>query len=1075
MPMPPRSSRSTSQYRPDQFFVLRTPLLSVDELRWWSEATDGTGATRAQLRRRLETIVTRPEVREALWLASPSLQRALPGWQRDPHSKAGQQTERALVRYVQRMASRPTPFGMFAGCSLGAVTPTTRLVVAPRRHASIDADVDLEYLSALTSWLAEQPELRDTWRYHPNSTLHRTTDDWHYVEMRPGDPPAPHVVSIAADLALDLALRCAIPGVGLQTLVEALVTLDPDAPIAEQDARDYVHALVQNQVLVPDLGLTLTGPRPLEGVVQTLRRADATPPLADTLERCGEALSGMGEPGMNMARYETVAEHLGRLPVDFDPGRGFRVTMTRPAPHLSLATSICDEMARGVEALRRLARPLTADPLAELVDAFRERYGDREVPLLTAMDPNVGLGFGGRAHATPLLDDVNPRADPPSSSTATARDARWLDRLAPVLRRGDLEWDLQDHDIEALGHDDIHLPDAWSVVATVVGRANARASADVAIHMVTGPSGARLFGRFCDHDPALRERVRAHLRAEEQLHPEAIYAEVVHMPPGRIANVSRRPCLRRFEIPYWGRSGAPGAQQIPVSDLRLRLRGDRLVLRSASMQREIIPRTTSAFNPMHPQVLPLGRLLRQLEAQGQAQTLQWDWAGLSQLSFLPRVRYGRCILSRARWRLDGLQLQRLAAGTPQARHHEVQRLRAQSGWPSLVLLKDGDNELCVDLDNPLSIEGFVHLVKRRDHAVLTEPSADASQLIARDADGRLTHEVVVPFLRKQPDSAQADGAPRTRLARRAAPVQRSFAPGSRWLTAKIYCAAPMADSVLADVVGPWIRDAKAQGIASWHFLRYADPDFHLRVRVHGPPPLLHGRLLSRLHLALEPWLGDGRVWRLRLDGYQREVERYGGPQGIALAERMFEADSQAVLEIVEMLDGEQAERARWQLTVVGIDSMLTDLGLRLSQRHALMLELRAAYGREFDADHTDLRHRLGKRFRKERTGLARLLDPTTHHDHPLAPGLAVLQRRSSALATVAVELHRQAAAATLGRTIPQLAASLVHIHAVRMLMIDPRAHELVLYDFLRRLYEARLARARHRSSPSARSGQRVSS
>jgi hypothetical protein len=41
-----------------------------------------------------------------------------------------------------------------------------------------------------------------------------------------------------------------------------------------------------------------------------------------------------------------------------------------------------------------------------------------------------------------------------------------------------------------------------------------------------------------------------------------------------------------------------------------------------------------------------------------------------------------------------------------------------------------------------------------------------------------------------------------------------------------------------------------------------------------------------------------------------------------------------------------------------------------------------------------------------------------------------------------------------------IAPSLLHMHANRLLRSDQRRHELVLYDFLYRLYDARAARAR---------------
>ena len=88
-----------------------------------------------------------------------------------------------------------------------------------------------------------------------------------------------------------------------------------------------------------------------------------------------------------------------------------------------------------------------------------------------------------------------------------------------------------------------------------------------------GPSGARLFGRFCHGDSALQSAVEEHLRAEEALDPEAIFAEIVHLPRSRDVNVAARPVLRGYEIPCLGQSGAPGDRQIPLADLTVSEKG----------------------------------------------------------------------------------------------------------------------------------------------------------------------------------------------------------------------------------------------------------------------------------------------------------------------------------------------------------------------------------------------------------------------------------------------------------------------------------------------------------------------
>ena len=108
-----------------------------------SLAADG-----ARLRQRLRAVYARPEVREALFLASPDLEARFDIWLHQPESESGQKIERALVRYFARMAGRATPFGLFAGCSVGTTGRTTRVLLrgraSYRRHSRLDMDYVLQ-------------------------------------------------------------------------------------------------------------------------------------------------------------------------------------------------------------------------------------------------------------------------------------------------------------------------------------------------------------------------------------------------------------------------------------------------------------------------------------------------------------------------------------------------------------------------------------------------------------------------------------------------------------------------------------------------------------------------------------------------------------------------------------------------------------------------------------------------------------------------------------------------------------------------------------------------------------------
>ena len=152
-------------------------------------------------------------------------------------------------------------------------------------------------------------------------------------------------------------------------------------------------------------------------------------------------------------------------------------------------------------------------------------------------------------------------------------------------------------------------------------------------------------------------------------------------------------------------------------------------------------------------------------------------------------------------------------------------------------------------------------------------------------------------------------------------MRRSFPPGSEWLYAKLYTGTATADGLLREVVAPVVREALGcRRRRRWFFIRYGDPDWHLRVRFHGDPRgAPRAESLPRLDAAARPAARRRPDLALQLDTYEREVERYGGPEGIALAERLFQADSEAVLAILEMLEGDEGADVRWRLALRGID------------------------------------------------------------------------------------------------------------------------------------------------------------
>jgi thiopeptide-type bacteriocin biosynthesis protein len=1067
---------------PSGFFVMRTPLLPFDEVESWSSGLEAPAvwqeaeqlrqalaADREMLRERLEQYLQRSEINEALFIAAPDLELGIKEWRHDPASKKGRRGESALVRYFLRMATRPTPFGIFAGCSTGTIGGDSELTLDPRSSYQRHTRLDMDYLFALCEDLSGTAEIRQRLRYFPNTSLYRIAERLRYAEARlQGKARSYHLVAVEADDFLDLTLDRATTGATIDELAHALVAADPDDEISLEEATEFIEELIDTKILVSQLWPNVTGREPIHDLISRLNglelKQGVAPQVASTLAHVRDSLQEINAAGLGIEceTYRALAKDLQQLPTRVELSRLFQVDMTKPAVTAHLGPEVVAELKRGVDILHRMVGQRSEDGLSAFRQGFITRYGEgKTVPLTEALDEESGIGFGtsGRS-AAPLIDGLGLGTQPagggaPPPPRHQATEALALQLLEKALSEGKQAVELNASSLSELGSSPIPLPDAFQVMATIAADSpDALQRGELQIHLenYSGPSGARLLGRFCHTDPQLRKHVERHLEEEEALQPDAVFAEIVHLPEGRVGNILARPVLRQHEISYLGQGEGDTTHQIPVSDLMVSVTRGEVVLSSARLGKRVIPRLTTAHNYSN-RSLCVYRFLCSLQSQGVAQGMRWTWGSLESAAFLPRITCGRLVLSLAQWRVTADEIKSLQRHKDEvARYQAVQEWRTRRGLPRLVHLADSDHKLLVDFDNILSIDALLSVIKRRPLVVLSELFPGPDQLCVRSPEGRFVQQLVIPFIsRRRP--TRSPQVPRQQQAARAYP------PASEWLYVKLYCGVATADQVLTEVVKPVVTRALASGAADqWFFIRYADPEWHLRVRFHGPPERLMGEVLPALYSAVSPLLESGLVWSIQLDTYLREVERYGGEHGIELSEMLFQVDSEAVTSLVEMLGGDAGAEARWRLALRGSLQLLVDLGFDEESRLQILSRMQDTFAREF-AMGKQLKQSLASRLRQLHGELDGLLQPE-YSGHPLAPAIDTLTHRSQRLAPIVAALQEKEQAKLLTMPLADMAPSYIHMFNNRLIRSEARTHELVLYDFLNRAVRSQIARKR---------------
>lgn len=1084
--------------------VMRTSLLPFDEFLAWSTDLGASTARPDQLlhtvsrdtellRERLLLIWRRTEVREAILVASPDLEREMSHWCDAPDSERGQKLERAFVRYFSRMTMRATPFGLFAGVSALKPGESTNLTLPERAKYTRRTRVDTGYVCNLARGLAQNAAIASELVLQPNPSMYRIAGKLRYTSSQQhADRRSYHLVQLEPDPLIDDILAQASAGASVARLAESILNQDErsrqpdDEPWTEEEARCYIAELLKRGALVHDLEPPVTGLEPLDALLARVSSIEAAQSFAAELQKIRRQLGELDHAGIGVApqRYREVIALLGAVSESASPAsvtatpanatnhetdvraHWLQVDLAKPAKEASLGRSVLTALDRGLNVLRRIAPPVDSGQLDDFRARFFDRYETREVPLLEALDEELGVGLRGRdgMDSVPLLDGLAFPTRTRAPQTAWGeREKCLLEKVYQASSTGAVEVQLTDDDVARMQSGEGRaLPEACYFVLSVAAESAAAVDQGqfrVLMRAANGPSGAAIAARFCHLQPEILDGVLQQLRAEEALHPGVALAELAHLPEGRVGNIASRPVLRELEIPIVTTSGVAEERQLRLTDLTLGIVDGRLVLKSTRLGCEVLPRMTNAHN--YALGFTLYRFLCMLQG---ASGVSWSWGPLESTPFLPRVAHGNVIFSLACWALSKQDLAGLRdaghglrqAITPQklaelrARiFHAADQLRARLRLPRFVLLVDGDNTLTVDFENVLSVDSFAQLVRSRSSVVLQELWPAPNELVARGPEGGFFHEIIAAAHQPGPLSGRE-------VAERRAPVRealpRTMAPGSGCLYLKLYTGVMTADDVLRHHLDPFLKSLRQEVPAlRWFFVRYADPEWHLRIRFFADSRELLTVVMPGVQELSKKLLAQGLVWRVQHDTYERELERYGGLHGVELAEELFCIDSETTLEILTLLEPARLAKARWLLALRGIDSLLASLGFELEQRVLVVTRARDALGREFGAN-TAFYQQLGDRFRTHKLEISKLFTPNGGAD--LAPLLVLIDDRSIRTRALGQRLRN---IPELAASLDELSASYVHMHANRMLNTAAKAQELVLYDMLRRYYQSRLA------------------
>ena len=1046
------------------YFVTRAPFLNTEKWRAYRASTERecadisaaiTWDKRAYSAARL---FAESDINEAIFLASRSLHQRLT--QADWSSETSDNVKILLAfeRYVNRMCFRSTPFGRFATVAAGMVT--SGLPNGSETFEDFGGDgtgirqarIDFNYL--LNLWEDVVKSYPQIIKYGPNSSITAldgklTYIDW--INAAKGEKLY-HLSEVDSNLFIAKIFDICFKGAASPAHIAS--ELDgKDEGITSAIIFGIIDDLIEANLLIPLCPVDLLNPLAELALVEFLKSHTQTVALGTSLALLIDDLAGMSHISSFgiTARYKEIEVKLLEMLPSYG-GKLIRVDVVRDGEKMQLSSVFAEEFSADIGLL--ISKFGTEDvTLAPFRERFQSKYGAGHVPLTELLKDGL------------LFDDMQNAAYPSlltklgiykkatrSLSSVMSLYEKFLASKLVAKREGNKQNVLfiNEDEIKALPARNVRFPRHIFAIMTALYAGSSYKESLIRLMGISNANIGTWQGRFCyalgDSFAALQRTAAEVQEADANI----LHAEISYMPSGDFSNILNRPNFWNYRINLIDTARNNSGGQIPLSDIEVGIVGNEVQIFSRRHGRRVIPHMTTAHNVRHPSNMAAYIFLRQLETQGMMYS-SFNWSGIfKNFDYLPRIQYKNIILSSERWVLVFTDYAKYAGTKKPGNGGRFCQYLAHRGLPRFVELKDGDNTLMLDIDSELDVEQIFRILKIKRRLIIQEVADHNGN---HSIDGRVNrHELLFPLEITDKEPRHIASEPHTSIdvVINNTPIgirDNVRVPLSVAIYVKAYVSDADADDVLLGLQKNFIDVAhKSGGLDKWFFIRYIDPEPHLRLRFFPIDGDRFGELLLQLVRHLEQFQASGLVKRIELCNYERELVRYGGPSRIKLSEQLFHIDSELALMII----GAAPRLDRWKLCVWAVHAFLCDLEYAPVQAHRCILYIANKFKAEFGVSGEQLML-LGKHFRSCSLELTSIVAADSGETVPwirrLVIATADLRGKRSAL----LSLLKAGLSDTVQVPFDTLIASHIHMLCNRLITTQPRAYEVLVYDMLERL------------------------
>jgi thiopeptide-type bacteriocin biosynthesis protein len=512
--------------------------------------------------------------------------------------------------------------------------------------------------------------------------------------------------------------------------------------------------------------------------------------------------------------------------------------------------------------------------ITDFINNFSKRFDRQDVPLMTALDPEIGVKYGDfhNHHISSIVSAM--LIDKPEDENQFAtflKNAFDKPLLNTTIRLDELINDLPQTSNE------LQLPNSMSMICRVN-------DGNIYVERIGGNSFTQLSGRFSLASNEIYSLCKEIASIEESSNPGVLFFDISYNAEGATDNVNRRREIYPYELNLLN---YPGSQEpLSLQDIIVSVSGNRIILRSKKFGKRLIPRMASAYNYRRSK-LPIFRFLYDISFYGLIPDLSFDISDIIKgKKYYPKVQFRNIVLSLPKLRVLKSDLKPQTGLSSESR---LLQYLSEFQIGSVVRLSKGEENAVYDLNSKLQLKLLVEEIIKTGEVFLEEFLSPQAPLVVNHQGLPYNNQLVIPLIHQNEvyhESSPSD--PKYHQ-------QRFFLPLDQWLYFEVYSFSTRADDILLKLHQLTIQFA--DHITKWFFMRYNENGAHIRFRVLLKDNV-HTQFIEQLQYKLKPMVLSGTISDIAIRSYQREMERYGVAD-IEKVESHFHLDSECVIQQIK--------------------------------------------------------------------------------------------------------------------------------------------------------------------------------